>query len=196
MLYARILALLFIMAAVIAGSLWVISRSMFLMSMIEISAPGVLPARMHADCLDSENADLVMTCLSILEERGDPIAVERGVELLESTDDYIWLNAAHYVGACGRVEAVPYLIKAFRHTASFSDEERAGYLREITGQDFGTDFEQWRAWWRAQHPDSTMDWRAHLGFRPRLPELEEEEVEPAGAENAGTSRSPLRHAQR
>ena len=103
-----------------------------------------------------------------LTKRRSPVAVPRAIELLNSNDDYIWLNAAIYLGACNRQEAVPYLIKALRHTAWRSDAETALYLRTITGADFDTDFGRWQQWWLASHPDFTFDWDSHLGYSPRI----------------------------
>jgi hypothetical protein len=89
--------------------------------------------------------------------------------LLQSQDDYVWLNAALYTGACGRPEAVPYLIQALRHTAWRGDPDTIAALKSLTGQDFGGDFEKWRAWWQTQHPEPSFDWTSHLGFNPRVP---------------------------
>lgn len=150
------------------ATIYLVPRSMFLMSFVEHMAPGVIPASSYAHNLDSGDSDLVRESLAHLADRRNPIAVTRAVELLQSTDDYIWLNAAHYVGACGRHEAVPYLIKALRHTAWRADEETARYLRNLTKQDFGTDFVPWQTWWIGRHPDTDMDWTSYLGFAPRL----------------------------
>ncbi|MDR3405025.1 MAG: hypothetical protein P4L99_21160 [Chthoniobacter sp.] len=118
--------------------------------------------------LASPEPNTVMTGLYFLTKRADPVAVPRALELLQSPDDYLWLNAAFYLGACRRPEAVPYLIKALRHTASRSDVETTGYLRAITGQDFGPSFAQWQQWWLAEHPGFQFDWDSHLGPIPRL----------------------------
>jgi hypothetical protein len=121
-----------------------------------------------AQNLEQDRGDLVYDSLYILTRRKNPIAVDRAIVLLRVEDDYTWLNAAHYLGACGRKEAVPYLIKAFRHTAWRSDQESAEYLRNLTGEDFGVDFDKWKAWWEQTHPNSSVDWQSCLGFSPRL----------------------------
>jgi hypothetical protein len=164
----RVVIVLSAVALLLIGALWLVPRSMFLMSLVEHMAPGLIPASSFARNLDSDDSDLVRESLAHLRNRKDPIAVDRAVELLQSTDDYIWLNAAHYAGVCGRREAVPYLIKALRHTAWRSDDEKIRHLRDLTGQDFGTDFARWHEWWMTQHPDSSIDWTSHLGFSPRL----------------------------
>ena len=118
--------------------------------------------------LDSSNRDTVLTGFHYLTERADPVAIPRALELLRSADEYIWLNAAEYLGACKHQDAVPYLIKALRHTAWRADADTAQYLRTITGADFGTDFSEWRQWWLANHPDFSFDWESDLGYAPRL----------------------------
>jgi hypothetical protein len=112
---------------------------------------------------------IVYDSLDMLAEREDPIAVNRAIELLKTNDDYTWLNAAIYLGACGRQEAVPYLIKALRHSASRSYDQDGRYLTAMTSQFYGTDFYKWRSWWEKTHPDSHMDWRSHLGPVANLP---------------------------
>ena len=130
--------------------------------------PWLVSSHAIARNLDNERGDLVYDSLSILRDRKDPIAVNRALELLKSDDDYTWLNAATYLGACGRQEAVPYLIKALRHTASKAYQEEADELQSLTGQDFGADFKKWKAWWEQAYPDSNFDWQSHLGFNPQL----------------------------
>ena len=112
---------------------------------------------------ENGGGDIVYDSLKILTQRKDPIAVYRAIEMLQSNDDYKWLNAAIYLGACGRQEAVPYLIKALRHTASHYYDQEAGYLAALTAQNYGTDFEKWKSWWEKTHPDSQMDWNSNLG---------------------------------
>src|SRR5207249_198983 len=112
----RVVIVFSVALAVLLGAIlvtaWLVPRSMFLMTFVEHMAPGVIPAGSYARNLDSQDPDLVRESLAHLTDRKDPIGLTRGVELLQSTDDYIWLNAAHYTGMCGRQEAVPYLIKA------------------------------------------------------------------------------------
>lgn len=162
--YILIFGAVFALAFVV----WVVPRSYFLSGFIEHMYPGVIPASGWAQNLNSSDTDLVRESLGFLAGRKNPVGVSRAIELLNHSDDYIWLNAAHYVGACNRQEAVPYLIKALRHTAWRSDAETAQYLRALTGADFGTDFARWQQWWLASHPDSSLDWESHLGYAPRI----------------------------
>lgn len=159
-----------ILGALLFGAfvLRVALRSSLLPSVIESWHPGRIPASSYARLLDSSDPDEIMHGFYHLTKRADPIAVARGIDLLSHEDDYIWLNAALYLGACKRQEAVPYLIKALRHTAWRSDSEKAQYLRTITGADFGADFGRWQQWWLVRHPDSAIDWNSHLGHAPRI----------------------------
>jgi len=113
--------------------------------------------------VEDGTGNIVYDSLNILTQRKDPMAVYFEIDMLQSDDDYEWLNAAIYLGACGRKEAVPYLIKALRHTALRSHDQEAGYLTALTSQNFGTDFGKWKTWWETTHPDSKMDWDSNLG---------------------------------
>jgi hypothetical protein len=150
--------------------IWVVPSNDMLMMLVEHMSPGLIPSSSYARNLDSGNVDLMRESLGLLRRRKDPIAVDRAIELLKHPDDYVWLNAADYLGALKREEAVPYLIKALRHTASRSDQETAGYLKNITKLDFGTDFDKWQGWWITGHPGMKFDWESALGPMPRLPE--------------------------
>jgi hypothetical protein len=154
--------------AMLGVIVWIAPRSVVLSSFVETLWPGAIPARAYAANLSSRNSDLVRESLAHLAARADPVAVPRAIELLQSPDDYVWLSAAQYLGACQRQEAVPYLIKALRHTAWRSDERTVRYLRALTGQDFGGSFEPWQAWWAGRHPDRVFDWASSLGHAPRL----------------------------
>jgi hypothetical protein len=127
--------------------------------------PSFIPSSSYVRDLDSGD---VINSLLVLEERKDPIAIPKAIELLKRPDDYVWLSAALYLGACNRQEAVPYLIKSLRHADWRSDERAARYLKTITGTDFGTDFPKWQKWWLAKNPVTTFDWKSGLGFAPRL----------------------------
>ncbi|RLC66146.1 MAG: hypothetical protein DRI48_05340, partial [Chloroflexi bacterium] len=103
--------------------------------------------------LSSADPDIVMTALSVLKDRQDPAGKDKARELLNNDNEYIWLNAALYLGAVGDEQAAPYLIKALTHAAWRVHEEAADYLRTLTGQDFGADYAAWAEWWQEQgHP--------------------------------------------
>ena len=159
----RWLFFLFIPLAVAVLVILAAQRTELGIVVLQQTAPFLLPSSQLARNLESENADVVRESLAILTDRRDPVAVDRAIQLLQSSDDYVWLNAAHYLGAMGRAEAVPYLIKAFRHTASRSDGERLADLQRITGQSFPAQFRVWSNWWAEAHPNATFDFDSHLG---------------------------------
>ena len=99
----------------------------------------------------------------VLEERESDIAIPIARKHIHSSDPYLWLNAATYLGSRGDSEAVPFLIKSLRHYASRSIEERAELLSKLTGVSFGTDFFAWRDWYRVTEAPMQLDWTAALG---------------------------------
>lgn len=156
-------------ALAVVAVVWMIPRSTFLSTLFEHFAPGFVPSSSYVENLKSNDPDLVRESLSFLNSRKDPAGVSNALPLLQSQDDYIWLNAALYTGACGRREAVPYLIKALRHTAWRADPDTLAALTALTGQNFGNDFSKWQVWWISQNPVQSFDWTSHLGFAPRVP---------------------------
>ncbi len=154
----------------VRGSRLVYPSEFLLVALLRDHVAGVIPAKCSALNLDSRDNDLVRDSLGFLASRADPVAVPEALQLLHSSDDYIWVNAAEYLGACHRQEAIPYLIKALRHTAWRSDEETVRYLRTMTGQPFGAEFDKWHAWWTARHPGQPFDWTSSLGLKPRVPQ--------------------------
>jgi hypothetical protein len=148
---------------------WAIPRSTFLSSLFEHVSPGLVPSSSYVSNLKSDDHDLVRESLDFLASRKDPAGISNALPLLQSKDDYIWLNAALYTGACGKQEAVPYLIKALRHTAWRADPDTLAALTALTGQNFGNDFSKWQAWWISRNPGRSFDWTSHLGFAPRVP---------------------------
>jgi hypothetical protein len=148
---------------------WAIPQSIFLSGLFEQIAPGLVPSSSYVSNLKSKNTDVVREDLYFLTSRKDPAGVPSALPLLQSQDDYVWLNAALYTGACGRQEAVPYLIKALRHTAWRSDPDTLAVLVALTGQNFGNDFSKWQGWWTSRNPGKSFDWTSHLGFGPRVP---------------------------
>jgi len=158
-----------ILACLLAGILLIVAAASMLesydMPMVFFNHlfPFYPSSRALARNVEDGKGDIVYDSFAILTQRRDPISVYPAIDMLQSHDDYKWLNAALYLGACGRQEAVPYLIKALRHKASRSYDEEAGYLAELTSQNFGTDFDKWKSWWEKGHPDSQMDWDSNLG---------------------------------
>jgi len=164
---AGIVALV-IALAVVAG-VYMIPRSVFLSILFEHFSPGLVPSSSYVSNLKSSDPDVVRESFGFLASRKDPAGVSNALPLLQSNDDYIWLNAALYTGTCGRQEAVPYLIKGLRHTAWRADPDTLSALTALTGKNFGNDFSKWQAWWISRNPGQSFDWTSHLGFAPRVP---------------------------
>jgi hypothetical protein len=119
---------------------------------------GKVPASWLVDNLSSSDRLLVTTSIELLRDRRSPAGQEKAREMLGSTDDYIWLSAATYLGCLGDRESIPWLIRSLRHPA-LSVDRRAAYLEELTTQQFGRKQELWIDWWRKEHPDSTFSFR-------------------------------------
>ncbi|NOU36969.1 MAG: HEAT repeat domain-containing protein [Kiritimatiellaceae bacterium] len=106
-----------------------------------------------------EEGILSMTLL-ILHKKQDPCGLAAAIPLLRDRRYNVWQNAAAYLGSFGQVEAVPYLIKWLQ--TSKKTFYSTTYLQSITGEDFGSDFERWKAWWETQNPGVEFDWKANL----------------------------------
>lgn len=136
--------------------------------MAEHFLPGIVSSQSYKRAVMNPKRDDAYSAYGILGARKSPEAREIALQQIHSDDDYLWMNAAHYLGCIDEHAAIPYLIKALRHTAWRSDEKRRELLVVMTGQDFGTDFAKWRNWWMSQRPSSEIDWESHLGFNPRI----------------------------
>jgi hypothetical protein len=158
-----------VIALAVVSVVYLVPRNDFLSSLSEHFAPGLVPSSSYVDNLKSNDPDLVRESLSFLRSRKDPAGVSDALPQLQSNDDYVWFNAALYTGGCGRQEAVPYLIKGLRHTASRADPDTLAALTALTGRNFGNDFSKWQAWWVGRNPGQPFDWTSHLGFAPRVP---------------------------
>jgi hypothetical protein len=128
-----------------------------------LSRSPLLPSSRLVANLASNDPDTVRESLAVLNDRADPSGVQAAIPLLKSRDPYVWFNAALYLGAMRRQEAVPYLIKGLRHPAWRAHQDSANRLTAITGQNFGTDFEKWREWWEKSNPGATFDFDSDLG---------------------------------
>lgn len=119
--------------------------------------PLLMPSGAIAQNLDDETGSLVFSSLSVLADRRYTGAQAKARELLRSSDEYAWFNAALYLGKLGDSAAVPYLIKGLRHPAHMAHAEAVADLQAITGQAIGNDFEAWRQWYVTQHPGQQFD---------------------------------------
>jgi hypothetical protein len=129
---------------------------------------GILPISYLVDDVKSPDPERQLEALAMLKGRGDASVVPMALTLLKSNDDNVWFNAALYLGANNRPEAIPYLIKGLRHTAMMADPETSSLLVTLTGQNFGTAFSTWQAWYLQQPGAQQIDWTSHLGHAPRV----------------------------
>lgn len=128
--------------------------------------PGIVSSQSYKRAVMHPESNDAYSAYSVLGQRRSEVAHEIALQHLCSTDDYLWMNAAHYLGYIGDPASIPYLIKALRHKAWRANEERRALLVKLTGMDFGTDFAKWQQWWVSQHPDFQIDWDSHLGLQP------------------------------
>lgn len=135
---------------------------------VEHFYPGLIRTKSWIQCLEDDPTAHGYSVYGYLEKRKTDAAVEHALEHIYSGDDYLWLNAATYLGSRGNREAIPYLIKSIRHTASRSVDERVSQLQSLTNQDFGEDFERWRAWYISTSPNVIPDWDDSLGHAPKI----------------------------
>jgi hypothetical protein len=131
--------------------------------------PGIISSHSYKRAVMFPERNDAYSAYGVLAERRSKVAHQIALQHLNSTDDYLWMNAASYLGAIGEPASVPYLIKALRHSASRADEERSELLYKLTGEDFRTDFAKWQQWWITRHPDFKIDWESDLGPSARLP---------------------------
>lgn len=104
--------------------------------------------------LQLSDRDLQLIWLRNLRLKNDPSGTEQALKLLQSSDNYLWLAAALYLGELGEAEAVPYLIKGLKHPATRSREDVARLLRMATGEELGQDQAAWIRWWKTANPGS------------------------------------------
>ena len=83
----RTVALLLLVACAAVAVIWLIPQSVFLSSFVEHMYPGLIPANGYARNLNSGDPDLIRESLAHLTDRKNPVAVQRGIELLGSSDD-------------------------------------------------------------------------------------------------------------
>lgn len=135
---------------------------------VEHFCPGLIRTNSWVSVLDDDPSAYGYSIYGILEKRRTDAAVEYALEHIHSDDAYLWLNAASYLGSRERKEAIPYLIKAIRHTAWRSVDKRVDHLQHLTGQSLGRDFHAWKKWYMSTSPDVIPDWDESLGHSPSI----------------------------
>lgn len=151
---------------------------------IEHSYPGLISTSSWIHCLEDDPTAHGYSIYGFLERRRTDAAIEIALEHIKSDDDYLWLNSAIYLGSRDRKEAIPYLIKSIRHTASVSVEDRIRILERLSGKNFGSDFSTWRKWYISNKPQVIPDWESSLGHNPKIGEK--------ASDSAAPTHSPLR----
>ncbi|MGA2439671.1 MAG: HEAT repeat domain-containing protein [Tepidisphaeraceae bacterium] len=106
-----------------------------------------VPTARHLRDLDSADPNVVSYSLVILKDRHDPAGIAKAEALLKSDDEQIRMNAARYLGAMGKPEAVPYLIQALSLADTDQALEMLDELTHLTGKPFGNDAKAWTDWW-------------------------------------------------
>src|SRR5580704_8569358 len=116
--------------------------------------------------LDSKDPDKVDDSLILLKDRRDPVGITKAKALLNSDVADVWTHAALYLGAMGKAESIPYLVKALRTADPEEGHEIAVDLTTMTGEDFGGRYEEWRGWWSRKNAGSSFDFDSHLAPEP------------------------------
>ncbi len=106
--------------------------------------------------LDSNDPDTVSYALMILKDRSDPAGVDKAENLVKNDNPQIWINAAVYLGALGKSDAVPYLVKALPQADLDQGIQIVQQLKQFTGMPFGNDVNGWESWWKNAHPATTQ----------------------------------------
>ncbi len=89
-----------------------------------------------------------ITALGII---GDRQAAKPLVAVLKEKDYALQIAACEALGLIKEVQAIEPLISLLKNKYAkewFVDNQAAWALTEITGEDFGLDYQQWKDWWR------------------------------------------------
>ena len=108
-------------------------------------------SRQLVQTLDSPNPDTVCYSLTLLKQRRDPEGIAKATDLLASSSKDVQTEAALYLGAMGKSQSIPYLINALNGADDQDAREISVDLTMLTGEDFGTKYNDWNAWWTARH---------------------------------------------
>jgi HEAT repeat protein len=134
---------------VIAIVVSVIALAILLTKVIHVSSAD------YVKHLDSNDPDTVAYALVILKDRNDPAGIDKAENLVKSDNPQIWINAAVYLGAIGKSDAVPYLVRALTQADLDQGIQIVQQLKQFTGMPFGNDVNAWEGWWNRTHPAAT-----------------------------------------
>ena len=79
--------------------------------------------------------------------KGDKSAIEPLIKVLKDKNGDVRASTAMALGTIGDKSAIKPLIEVLKDKKEFARLEAERALKKITGQDFGTDYEQWMEWW-------------------------------------------------
>ncbi|MCD6493385.1 MAG: HEAT repeat domain-containing protein [Archaeoglobaceae archaeon] len=111
----------------------------------EIKDPRAVEPLIQA--LKDEDSGVRCAAANALVRIGEP-AVEPLIQALKDDDSNVREKAAWALGWIGDKRAVEPLIQALKDEDSNVRQGAAYALGEITGKDFGTDYNKWNEWWQ------------------------------------------------
>ena len=82
----------------------------------------------------------------------DSRAAEALILALNDENQNVQIAAVRALGQIKDLRAVEPLIAAIQNKPEIIRTEAIWILRELTDQDFGTDYNRWREWWRSKSP--------------------------------------------
>jgi len=132
---------------------------------IEHMIPGLISDESWRRAIAKDPTANGYSAYGVLQSRGSDVARSEAIRDVQSSDSYLWLNAALYLGELGDPIAVPYLIRGLRHRASRAHGEALNYLQVITRQNIGKNQTQWIKWWQTHNPTIIFDF-ADQGVHP------------------------------
>ncbi len=114
----------------------------------ELRDPAAVPSLIAA--LQGGPVDVRESAAVALGDLRDSRAVAPLSRALKSQDPTLRTSAAAALAEIGDKDAVPALIGSLGHRDEYTREAAAEALQKLTGQDFGEDPAQWRAWWEQE----------------------------------------------
>jgi HEAT repeat protein len=97
--------------------------------------------------LKSENRDLRLIAVWTLRKVKDPRALEALINALKHEDLHVREKAAEALGEIKDPKAIEPLISVLKDKGETVPEIAAKALQNITGKDFGQDYDKWLKWW-------------------------------------------------